>query len=146
MTKVFRKGTNAEKIYNTLLTHEYMNPEKIEEKTGIPWTTISGALTKLRRAGLVEYTGTLGSLKWKKHPLKNPLFPPQPDLMNRKTKSGKKKEPIIEVSYERVLQRCVELAADMAIELQRLKKLNPCDQYEEYGTWGDDTVYYKVEK
>ena len=145
MTISLAKGTQAELIYNSLLPHEFMKKETIEKKTGLPWTTISGTLTQLRRCGLVEYSGTYRNLRWKRHPIDNPLYPPQKDVIKRKSKKGAERKAEVVVNYDMVMKRCIELAADLSIELQRLKKLDPC-KFEKWGEIGGETVYYKAEE
>ena len=85
----FKKGTQRHKVYETLLTHEFMKKSTLAAKTGIPLSILSNYLTDLRRCGLAEYSGIFGSnLHWKKHPEDTPLYPAQPDILKRKNKNS----------------------------------------------------------
>ena len=143
MAITFRKGTNTERIYNVLLKHEFMKSETVAEKTGLPWTSISGELTRMRRSGLVEYSGTKGDLRWKKHPIEKPLYPPQKDIISRRSSGGRVRKAVADPTYAQVLGRCVELFNELGEEIQRLQDLDPCDAFESFGSVGGQKVYVK---
>ena len=82
-----RKNSVAHRIYSTLYQHEFMRTEKLAQKLDIEASKLSVQLTKLRRAGLIEYSGTRGDLRYKKHPLDKPLYPPQDDICHHKSKA-----------------------------------------------------------
>jgi len=82
--------TQMQLVHDVLLTHEFMKKETIMDKTGIGATSISTVLTQLRRKGLVEGSGsrTRGiGMRWKKHPIDKPLYPPQGDLYKPRKKA-----------------------------------------------------------
>ncbi len=135
----FRAGTNAEKVYNILLTHEYMKKSKIEQKTGIPSTTLSQVLTNLRRKGLVSYSGSLGNLSYKKHPIDKPLYPPQEDIIKRK--NSKLESQKIKPDNNQLINHLQKLVADLGkhVALLSISK----DEYVEYGVINNETVYKK---
>ena len=93
MTVNLRKNSTPEKVYNALLLHEWMSQEKLVEKSGVPKDSISGALTKLRRTGLVIGSDNAhqnsGGRRWKKFKLDNQMYPAQPDFRKISTKQGK---------------------------------------------------------
>lgn len=137
----FRKGTIKEKVYNLLLQHEYMKTSTIAEKLNIPKSSIAGTLTALRRAGLAEYSGTFGEdLHWKKHPINNPMYPSQPDIMNRENKKVNIKP---EVTDKIRFNRVSELLIDIANEIAILRK--HCDEsvFIEHGEIGGFKIYRK---
>ena len=85
MTVQLNKGTAPAKVYDALLTHEYMSKPKIAEKSGVSIDSLSGALTKLRRAGLAAHNeGTRKQRMWKKFSQSKPLYPPQKDSRKRR--------------------------------------------------------------
>lgn len=85
MTVKLKEGTGPAKVYNALLSHEYMSKPKIAEKSGVAIDSLSGALTKLRRAGLAAHNeGTQKQKMWKKFPQTTPMYPPQADSRKRK--------------------------------------------------------------
>lgn len=89
MTVKLNKGSQPARVYNVLLPHEYMSLLKISEKSGVHVNSLSGSLTKLRRAGLAKHNnGSRGQKMWKKFPQNALMYPPQPD--SRKTKKTKK--------------------------------------------------------
>lgn len=135
----FTKGTNAEKVYNILLTHEFMKKAKIEEKTGIPPTTLSQVLTNLRRKGLVSYSGNLGNLAYKKHPIDKPLYPPQEDIIKRK--NSKIDKQAIQPNNDQVINHLQKLVADLGKHVALLSIAK--DEYVEYGVINGETVYKK---
>lgn len=89
MTVKLNKGTAPAKIYNALLTHEYMSKQKIAEKSGVSIDSLSGALTKLRRAGLAKHNNGGQNRMWKKFPQSSPMYPPQEDSRKRKVVEAK---------------------------------------------------------
>ena len=97
MTVKLHKGSAPEKVYNALLLHEWMSQEKLVDKSGVAKDSISGALTKLRRTGLVIGSDNAhqnsGGRRWKKFKLDNRMYPTQPDFRKIPTKKGNVKKP-----------------------------------------------------
>lgn len=97
MTVKLNKGSTPHKVYSALLLHEWMSQEKLVEKSGVPHDSISGALTKLRRAGIAigspEAHQKNGGRRWKKFKLDSPMYPPQPDFRKIESKKGTVKKP-----------------------------------------------------
>ena len=91
------KGTNDEVVYNSLLPHEYTRVSTLERKLKMKRSTLSSTLTRLRKAGLAEYTGSLRDMRYKRHPIDKPLFPPQENKIKRDTREDKE---IINVQKE----------------------------------------------
>lgn len=116
---MIKEGTQKELVYNTLLSHEFMTQSKLVERTKIQPASLSTALTYLRRHGLAEYSGTIGNLRWKKHPIDNPMYPPQPDLVNKKNKKNGKSEQSAIPLIKRV-RRVNELISQIKEELHNI--------------------------
>ena len=137
----FRKGTAKEKVYNILLQHEYMKTSTIVEKIGLKPSALSGALTELRRAGLAEYSGALGEdLRWKKHSINKPLYPPQADLRNVKNKNTNIKP---DVTIETHIQHVDELLIELTNEFKVLRKQCKESIFIEHGEIGGVKIYRK---
>lgn len=81
------KGSANRLVYDTLLLHEYQKRNTLLKKTGLGTSSLSAALTYLRRRGLAEYSGAGRDKSWKKHKIDNPLYPPQEDIVHRNTKN-----------------------------------------------------------
>lgn len=136
-----RAGTDKEKVYNCLLTHEYMKPETIIKKTNVPQTSLSTALTHLRRAGLVEYSGHGRMRLWKKHPIDKPLYPPQKDIVNRKKKSAQTTE--LHPTVEQRIERVFDLQATIIKELDKIKTECKNTVFVECGEMNGEKIFRK---
>ncbi len=123
-----RKGTQQHVVYELLLPHNFTRTDKLIEKSGLPKASLSSTLTVLRRKGLAEYTGEIrgeGGLRWKRHPIAKPMFPPQKDVAPRKHPT----KPQVE-SYTDIADRITEDLRKLRWLLgQQQKQL---DMYEEF--------------
>ena len=118
------KGTQADKVYKALLSHEFMSKDKLIAKTKITSQSVSTVLTLLRRAGLAEYSGHMrmkGGLRWKKHPIQEPLYPPQEDLIHKKSKNTKKL--ILLETPDMIIDRIVKDLILLRTEIRRTNSI-----------------------
>lgn len=96
-----RKGTQQQIVYDLLLPHQYTRTDTLAEKSGIMKPGLSTTLTKLRRSGLAECSGGVrqeGGLRWKRHPLNKPLYPPQADIVPRKNAAKQQVENYTDIA------------------------------------------------
>jgi DNA-binding transcriptional regulator GbsR (MarR family) len=113
------EGSQAHKVWNALLEHEYMKLEKIAKRTGISESKLSTSLTKLRRAGLASANGAWGSRQWKRYPIAHPRFPPQPDFMKRKNSRAPSKAAKVEASPVDIIKHIIDCLGDLQESIVR---------------------------
>lgn len=141
ITDIFRKDSMPVKVYNELLLHEHISQKKLCEKLNCNSATISSVLSKLRRKGFISYIGVRGDLKWIKHPITDPMDPPQDDIISRKSKAVVKtpEQLISEIENE------FKIITEQLTQLKQMVLKIDSNEFVKFGKIGEEIVYRKMD-